>query len=155
MYSELHERMVKVNETRLNEKLAKCRRCGGDAELYNTGKKATSGNFKGSWTGDWVAACKQCDNEYHGCDYKPWTVKNWNKQNESVVAEATHFHNAVANPDGKPSVSGVSRESKVEEQVKMCPRCGDELQIVDVTPDGYDVYGCPNKECGYRDDEEG
>jgi ribosomal protein L37AE/L43A len=49
-------------------KLNKCKRCGGDAHIIKM-------------DGDWIATCKQCDNNYHGCDYKPWTRKHWNEQN--------------------------------------------------------------------------
>ena len=69
------------DDNELNEKLAKCKKCGGEAKIYNTGKKATSGNFKGYYTGDWIVSCKQCDNEYHGCDHKPMSVSGWNKGN--------------------------------------------------------------------------
>jgi hypothetical protein len=33
----------------------------------------------------------------------------------------------------------------------ICPKCGEELAIVDVTPDGFDVWGCP---CGYKEGED-
>ena len=61
--------------------LAKCRNCGGSAKIYNTGKKATSGDFKGYWTGDWVVECKCCDNSYQGCDMKVLSVNGWNRAN--------------------------------------------------------------------------
>lgn len=60
-----------ISDVLINEKLAQCKSCGGDAEI----KKID---------GDWVAQCKQCNNEFYGSDYKPWTVENWNKQNESI-----------------------------------------------------------------------
>jgi len=54
-------------------KLAKCKRCGGDARIYNNGSDGKSG--------DWIAECRQCNNEYHGCDIKRWTIEHWNEHN--------------------------------------------------------------------------
>lgn len=36
--------------------------------------------------------------------------------------------------------------------MRICPKCGSDLKIVDVGPDGYDVWGC--EFCAYREDEE-
>lgn len=33
-----------------------------------------------------------------------------------------------------------------------CPCCNEPMEIVDVTIDGYDVYGC--LDCYYREDEQ-
>ncbi len=38
--------------------------------------------------------------------------------------------------------------------IRICPKCGCELVIIGVSPDGFDIYGCPEKECGYREDDE-
>lgn len=62
---------ITLGEARITEALAKCKECGGDAKIEKV-------------DGDYVASCKQCSNEYHGCDYKPMTTKGWNKQNEAI-----------------------------------------------------------------------
>jgi len=49
-------------------KLKLCSKCKGRAHIIKR-------------NGDYVACCLQCNNEYNGCDIKPLTVKNWNKNN--------------------------------------------------------------------------
>ena len=33
--------------------------------------------------------------------------------------------------------------------MRLCPRCKNELMIMGADPEGYDIWGCPDKECGY------
>jgi hypothetical protein len=72
----LKKRNLSIGE-KIEEKLKQCKKCGGDADIKNI-------------DGDWVAQCKQCDNEFHGCDIKKWTTQKWNKLNEATPLKGVH-----------------------------------------------------------------
>ena len=84
-----------MKEEDINEKLANCKRCGGEAHIYNDGGPG----YKNK--GDWIAACKQCDNEYHGCDVKSWTTKHWNDANKMENEDKASLINASYYENGK------------------------------------------------------
>lgn len=37
---------------------------------------------------------------------------------------------------------------------RICPKCGGELEIADISSDGFDVYECPDPECNSGEEEE-